>query len=46
MTLKDFDIGRAITMLEEKAAQGVEIHGFFTTSSTPFGISICQRVGF
>lgn len=41
-----FLISRAITILEEKAMQGVEINGMYTTSYTPYGISICQRAGF
>jgi hypothetical protein len=39
-------MSHAITLLAEKGAQGVAIHGLYTTSYTPYGISICERSGF
>lgn len=32
--------------MAEKGAKGVEIHGIYTTSYTPYGINICERMGF
>lgn len=39
-------ISRTITLLKDKGSQGVEIHGLYTTSYTPYGMSICERSGF
>ena len=32
--------------MAEKGELGVEIHGLYTTSYTPYGINICERLGF
>jgi hypothetical protein len=37
---------RASLMMAEKGARGIEIHGLYTTSYTPYGINICERMGF
>ena len=39
-------MSHAITNFAEKGAKGIEIHGLYTTSYTPYGISICERAGF
>jgi hypothetical protein len=39
-------MSRAATLMAEKGAKGVEIHALYTTSYTPYGINICERMGF
>lgn len=39
-------MSRAAMQMAEKGAQGVTINGLYTTSYTPYGISICERMGF
>jgi hypothetical protein len=39
-------MSHAATMMAEKGAKGVEIHALYTTSYTPYGINICERMGF
>lgn len=39
-------MSRAATLMAEKGEQGVEIHALYTTSYTPYGINICERMGF
>jgi len=39
-------MSKAASILCEKGEQGVEIQGMYTTSYTPYGQSICERLGF
>lgn len=39
-------MSNAATLMAEKGAKGIEIHGIYTTSYTPYGINICERMGF
>ena len=39
-------MSKAASILCEKGEHGVEIQGIYTTSYTPHGQSICERLGF